>query len=146
MKRISGLRLILAIVLIFGSMPRPGLAAKQLKVRGAKKIDFDIVIIGNRDSFDEATIEQIEIVGSRLFSIYSDAFGLGYWQGTRAKIKLFEDSKAFMEYQKKVCKKVISKTGFYSGRLKEANVWKNKTPARMLSVVYHEICHLILST
>ena len=120
MKRISGLRLILAIVLIFGSMPRPGLAAKQLKVRGAKKIDFDIVIIGNRDSFDKATLEQIEIVGSRLFSIYSDAFGLGYWKGTPAKIKLFENFEDYKKYQQEVSKTSTSSSGFYSLRLKEA--------------------------
>ena len=144
MKRISSLKLLLVIVVIFGSMPSPGLGAKQSIVRGAKRIDFDIVVIGNQDSFDKATIQQIEIVGSRLFSIYSDAFGLRYWEGTPAKLKLFVDFEAYKEYQKEVSKKGRSNSGFYSLRLKETVVLKNKNLARTLSVVYHEMSHLIL--
>jgi archaellin len=129
-----------AAKLISGNKFTTGKLAKN----SSEKINVNIVVVGNKDSVDRQAKHKINMVVSKMLSIFSDTFGLLYWQDTQVEIKVFEDFGAFKRYQKKVSKTIKSNEGFYSSKLKEAVVWRNKTPTKMLSIIYHEASHLIL--
>jgi len=90
-------------------------------------------------------VENAVVFGvSKIFETYKDTFGFPYPKDFIVTVTIIGDKDKFLEYQKKQLGSVISQTGYYSPRHREAVVWKNKDTKKMLSVLFHEVNHLLL--
>jgi hypothetical protein len=100
-----------------------------------------------------APVERAIVFGvSRIFDTYKESFGFDYPDNYKVKISIFVDKDKFIEYQKKQGKKDFAAVAYYSVRFREAVVhWgtyskKTKDAKSMVSVVFHEVSHMLLMT
>ncbi len=103
-----------------------------------------IEFVTDQYEVDRATERRIWVAVSSIYRVYSDALGLKQEQLLRVKIRIFGRLDSYKKYQKKVSKTARSEAGFYSRRLREVVVWKNKSTEKMLRTIHHESSHFIL--
>ncbi len=81
---------------------------------------------------------------SRILDTYKETFGFSYPDDFKVKVTIIGDQDKFKEYQKNQLGLIISETGYYSGKYREAVVWKGEKTSEMLTTLFHEASHLIL--
>jgi hypothetical protein len=98
-------------------------------------------------------VERAIVFGvSRIFDTYKKSFGFDYQDNYKVKITIFVDKDKFIEYQKKQGKESFAEIAYYSVRFREAVVYwkkyskKTKDAKSMVSVVFHEVNHMLLMT
>ena len=75
---------------------------------------------------------------------YQDTFGFTFPKDFKVKVVLFQEQKDFLEYQKKMIREIISESGYFSGKDREAVTWLQGGFQKMVAVLFHEASHMLL--
>ena len=97
-------------------------------------------------------VERAIVFGiSRLADTYRDTFGFWLPDNFKVKVTIICGKEKFKEYQKKQIGKIISETGYFSGRhwetvvLQPKDSKKTKDAKTMIGVVFHEANHMMMA-
>ena len=97
-------------------------------------------------------VERAIVFGiSRLADTYKDTFGFRLPDNFKVRVTIICGEEKFKEYQEKQIGKVISETGYFSGRdwetvvLQPKDSKKTKDAKEMIGVVFHEANHMMMA-
>jgi len=96
-------------------------------------------------------VERAIVFGvSTILDTYKDTFGFSFPNNLKVKITIIGDYDKFLEYQKAQCGKIISQSGYFSGRHREAVILQKKDSKAtkdakdMVAIIFHEVSHFML--